>query len=329
MTALAEQQRALLEALFAWPNDNAIENISNCLDGTWARGLKAYQAHGHMLADRTLRGIYPVVAQLLGGDSFASLARAFWHAHPPERGDLAQWGGYLANFVQASDQLRDEPYLGDVARVEWALHTCAGAADRAAGHATFQLMMAHDPATLRLVLAPGCAVLPSAWPVASIVTAHQQGADHAAHEGLAADSVSGYPHTGDHLNMQGDTGGDAHGDSCGEGRGARDTQVHSPSEITPRLAVAREKLCAGVAESAVVWRAGYQPRVRAAVPGEAQLLTALLAGRSLGEAVQGTDQAAVTRGLQSPGVFDFNAWLPMAVQTGLLLGAALFEASAD
>jgi Putative DNA-binding domain len=279
MTGLAQQQQALLDALFAWPNDVATENIANYAYGTWARGLKAYQSHGHMLAERTLQAAYPVLAQLLGADSFAALARAFWHAYPPARGDLAQWGGDLAGFISASEQLREEPYLADVARVEWALHTCAGAADRAAEPATFQLLMAHDPAALRLVLAPGSAVLKSAWPVASIVTAH-----------LLA-SVR----------------------TPGDGQGLRHGLSHSPTEPESGLAAAGAKLRARVAETAVVWRAGYQPQVREAVPGEAEILTALLDGRPLNDAVQRAK------------ALDFNKWLSMAVQTGLLLAAERVE----
>ena len=260
MTGLAQQQQALLDALFARPNDDAIVNIAAYANGTWARGLKAYQSHGHMLAQRTLQAAYPVLAQLLGEDSFAALSRAFWHAHPPARGDLAQWGGELAAFVHASDQLQDEPYLGDVARVEWALHTCAGAADRAPEPSTFELLLSHDPARLRLVLAPGCAVLHSAWPVASIVATHLQS--------------------------------------------------------QPDFEDVGEKLRAGAAETAVVWRAGFQPKVREALPGEAKVLAALLNNCSLDEAV-GSDAS-----------LDFNAWLPMAVQTGLLLAAELIETRA-
>ena len=314
MTTLMQQQQALLDALFTWPRDKDTNNIANYIIHTGARGLKSYQAHGHMLADRTLRGTYPVLAKLLGVDSFAGLARAFWHAHPPARGDLAQWGGELAGFVQASDQLRDEPYLGDVARVEWDLHTCAGASDRAAEPVTFQLLMAHDPATLRLVLAPGCSVLRSAWPVVSIVTAHQHAGIHTRGVGDATDTLAGNAQAGPQV--------DPHGDVRGDGRGARHGQVHSPVQPALTLAAVSAKLRDGVAESAVVWRAGYQPQLRAAVPGEAQLLTALLAGRSLGEAVQ----SAVASAVKSAGALDFNAWLPVAVQSGLLLGAERVEA---
>ena len=93
-----------------------------------------------------------------------------------------------------------------------------------------------------------------------------------------------------------------------------------------------EKLRAGAAETAVVWRAGFQPQVREALPGEANLLAALLDNRSLDEAVHSAVrsdvQGAVQSDLQIAASLDFNAWLPMAVQTGLLLGAELIQASA-
>lgn len=132
----------------------------------------AYQSNGHALAVRALGASYPVLVQLLGEDSFASLARAFWHAQPPVKGDVTRWGEALPGFLASSTQLQDEPYLPDVARVEWALHRCANAADAQADASTFQLLMERDPGLLSLVLAPGCALVQSVWPVASVMTAH-------------------------------------------------------------------------------------------------------------------------------------------------------------
>ena len=172
MSRLAQQQQALLAALFAWPAANAIENVAVSAHYTGARGLKAYQTNGHCLAERALVAAYPVVAQLLGGESFADLARALWHAHPPQCGDIAQWGDTLPAFLQSSSQLQDEPYLSDVARVEWALHCCTSAADASADLSSVALLTTQDPQHLHFTLAPGCAVIGSAWPIASIMGAH-------------------------------------------------------------------------------------------------------------------------------------------------------------
>jgi hypothetical protein len=257
VTGLAQQQQALLDGLFAMPNHDAIKIIAVCAVDTGARGLKAYQANGHMLAQRALAGAYPVVAQLLGDESFGDLARALWHAHPPVRGDVAQWGSALAEFVRTSPQLQDEPYLHDVATVEWALHRCATAANGAAELTTLALLTIHDPDRLHLVLAPGCATVQSPWPVVSILNAHL--------------------------------------------------------EQAPTLAAVGQQLRDALAQDAVVWRAGLRPRVREAAPGESDFLQALLRGKPLGPA------------LDAAPMLDFGAWLPTAVQTGLVLSVVAAE----
>ena len=75
MSLLAMQQRALVSALFA-ADDGATENVANYLMDTWGRGLKAYKANAQALAQRALGAAYPVVARLLGDESFAALASA-------------------------------------------------------------------------------------------------------------------------------------------------------------------------------------------------------------------------------------------------------------
>ena len=252
MNTLAQQQQAMLAVLFDWPDNNAIKNIAICADFTWARGLKAYQTNGHALAERALQAAYPVFAQLMGEDSFSDLARDFWHASPPVRGDIAQWGDGLASFVSASKQLVDDPYLADVAALEWLLHLCAGAADQGVDASSFALLSEHAPEELHLRLSPGCATLHSAWPVVSIVQAH----------------VAGSP---------------------------------GFDEVGLRLRHA-------VAESALVWRVGLRATVRETLPDEQAFLAAVLADQPLDVA------------LSAAPALDISAWLPMAVQSGLLLG---------
>jgi hypothetical protein len=253
MSSLAAQQQALLRALFDWPAESAAHALSAHTQGDGRRGLMAYQTNGHELAQRALAAAYPVLGELLGSESFAALARAYWHACPPRRGDLAQWGGALDQFVRDDEQLADEHYLPDVATLEWALHQALSAADQAADGASFALLTTADPASVCLDLVPGCAALRSPWPVVSIVCAHRDG--------------------------------------------------------TPSLDQAGQRLRAGVAESAVVWRAGWRACVRQAQTGELEFLLALRDGGSLAAALE----AAPT--------LDFGAWLPMAVQSGLVLGA--------
>ena len=179
---LAQQQRALLQALFVRPGTVDTDAADTQLLGQLevhgpqtARGLAAYRANSHALAQRSLLAAYPVMAALIGGDNFALLARDLWHHHPPQCGDLAQWGDALPGFVRASEQLADAPYLSDVARAEWALHRAAGAPDAEPDLPSFARLGQEDPQGLALTLAPGTTVIDSPYPVASLVTAHLHG----------------------------------------------------------------------------------------------------------------------------------------------------------
>lgn len=121
---------------------------------------------------RSLQAAYPVIAQLIGEEAFGHLARDFWEQHPPKHGDLAQWGDELSGLINRIPALQTEPYLADIARAEWALHTAATAAEQAADFASFSLLTEYDPAALTLQLAAGTAVITSNYPIASILTAH-------------------------------------------------------------------------------------------------------------------------------------------------------------
>lgn len=175
---LAQQQQLLLDALFARPGDGrhaADARLNAQLDvrhAQAARGLVAYRSNGHAMAERALRAAYPVIAAMLGDPSFELLTRDLWHAHPPRGGDLALWGDALPGFLQANDQLSDVPYLGDVARAEWALHRAASAADAEPDLPSFARLASEDPQGLALSLSPGTTVIGSRYPVASLVTAH-------------------------------------------------------------------------------------------------------------------------------------------------------------
>jgi Putative DNA-binding domain len=177
-TTLAQQQRDLLNAIYT-TNTIAI-NIINTLSTDAQisqqqghhRGLKAYKSNATASAQRSLKTAYPVIAQLIGSDAFDYLALDFWAQHPPMRGDLAQWGSELAEFITTIPALQTEPFLSDVAKAEWALHTAATATDQAADLATFVLLTEQDANALTLQLAPGTALIHSSYPIASVMTAH-------------------------------------------------------------------------------------------------------------------------------------------------------------
>lgn len=171
MTREALRQQALLRAL--WRESSADRLAS------WLReparidaGLSAYRANAGAHAERALAAAFPTLQQLLGDDSFAALARACWQADPPLRGDLAQWGAGLPAFIADAAQLADEPYLADMARLDWAVHQAEQAAD-AQDARGLPLLAEVDPQRLRLRLQPGSALIASAHPIATIWLAHR------------------------------------------------------------------------------------------------------------------------------------------------------------
>lgn len=292
---LADQQSALLSALFCGANasQSASKNIAAHVDSTGTNGLFIYKNNALALSVRVLQAAYPVLAQFLGDDNFEPLAQEFWCQCPPQRGDLAQWGDRLPSFVAAHAQLADEPFLGDVAALEWALHCSATGADRDRDPASFAVLMAHDPGEIRLQLAPGTAVLASPWPIVSLWQAHQPAPSHTDLKAPLGDQ--------------------------------------SDAKLGSDLQAVSELLQQRVGQTAIIWRDGHQPRVREALPGEAGLLQALLAGQSLGAALQEPEAAAAllvdaADATKVSAALDFGAWLPMAVQTGLLLSASRREA---
>ena len=172
----ALRQQMLLRALLGDARPGVVEAWLSQTPARKRRGLHAYQANAGALAERALAAACPTVAQLVGDDSFAALARACWRAHPPQRGDVATWGDALPAFIEAASQLADEPYLADVARLDWAVHRAEQAADDDAPAAGLDLLASADPAGLQLRLRAGHAVLLSRHPVQAIWAAHRSSA---------------------------------------------------------------------------------------------------------------------------------------------------------
>ena len=151
-------------------------------DAAASAGLRAYRANAHASARRALATACPTLVTLLGDDDFAALSHEFWHAHPPTRGDLGEWGDVLPDWIATHAGLAEWPYLADCARLDLALHGCERAADTEPDTDSLALLASGEPSRLRLHLLPGVAVLASAWPVASIHAAHAAVADERAFE---------------------------------------------------------------------------------------------------------------------------------------------------
>ncbi len=164
----ATRQQGLLRGLSSGSVDGLREH-----GGRAARALEAYRANAQAIAERALAAAFPTVQAMVGADDFKHLAREFWHAHPPRRGDLGEWGDAFAAWLQAHSAMAPWPYLADSARLDFALHRNERAADAIFDAASPSLLESTDPVRLHMRLMPGTALIRSAWPVVSIYRAHR------------------------------------------------------------------------------------------------------------------------------------------------------------
>jgi len=168
------RQQQLLRALWQRAGDGSLVGWLREPPARAAQGLSAYRGNAAAIAERALSAAFPTVQQLIGEESFAQLARVFWHRQPPHRGDLARYGDGLAEWISHDRQLASEPYLADVARVDWAVHVIEHAADVAAAPTGLSLLADDEPSQLTLRLRPSLAIVQSRFPVVTIWQAHRR-----------------------------------------------------------------------------------------------------------------------------------------------------------
>jgi hypothetical protein len=65
--------------------------------------------------------IYPILHQILGDETFASMAELFIETHPSVHRSIRWYGSELADFLAAQPPFAGEPALAEVARFEWTL----------------------------------------------------------------------------------------------------------------------------------------------------------------------------------------------------------------
>lgn len=124
------------------------------------RGLSAYRGNIVALAAQALAVPFTRLREALGEDEFASLAWTFWRAHPPECGDLGEWGGALEGFLL--ERAGAASGLPDLARLDWALHRAERAEDVALDADSLARLGDTPPEGLWLRLRPGVALLAQA-----------------------------------------------------------------------------------------------------------------------------------------------------------------------
>ncbi len=140
------------------------------------RGIEVYRNNYRGNLHDALAGAYPVIRQLAGDEFFRLLAKHYIAQHASRSGNLHHYGDGMASFLTDFEPARQLAYLPDMARLEWAYHRAYLADDSV----PFELnrLAAIPPehyGELVWRLHPSCSLLTTAYPVAAIWQAHQEG----------------------------------------------------------------------------------------------------------------------------------------------------------
>ena len=164
MNTLAHLQRDFIGALFG---ESPVD----------AR-MEIYRRGAHANLRGALAAAYPVVLRLVGAAFFDEAARRYAIAAPSTSGDLNEFGAGFADFLERYPHAAGLAYLGDVARLEWAVHESLRAADAPpCDFAALGAVAAEQQGGIRFRLHPAVRLLASPHPIVAIWEANQSGRD--------------------------------------------------------------------------------------------------------------------------------------------------------
>ncbi len=128
MSELARLQRAFAAALHDGRCEEAAPRV-RAAGVLPAERLALYRRNMRAAQHDALGATYPVVRRLVGDAFFRVLALDYLRAWPSRSGNLDELGHALAAFIATYAPAAELAYLADVARLEWACHESALAAE--------------------------------------------------------------------------------------------------------------------------------------------------------------------------------------------------------
>jgi len=170
---LREFQRAVLDDLIAGLAGEA--RVDAFLATPLDRARFAVHRNNTLASlELVLGATFPVVRRLVGDAFFRKATWDFIRAHPPAVARLHAYGGGFGPFLAAYAPAASEPYLGDVAALEWARTEAYFAADAPAlAPAALEGIAEEDYAALRFALHPSARLVCSDFPVLTIWRTNQ------------------------------------------------------------------------------------------------------------------------------------------------------------
>lgn len=137
---------------------------------TAAQGRRAiYQGNVMNALAGVLAAAYPVCRAHVGATRFDAAARAFVRATPPRIPQLSAYGDGFAAFLDQAPNWQDMPYIGDVARLEWARVEAYFSADaEPLAPARLATIAEHRYPALRFTLHPTTRLVAARYPVSRV-----------------------------------------------------------------------------------------------------------------------------------------------------------------
>ena len=173
MLELHELQQHFAAAVVDGDGRELAQSIIDDAPGATAR-LGIYATHYRVTLIDALSATFPVVRQLVGDPFFRMAARRYVREKPPVRPCLFEYGGEFPAFIDCLPEARSLAYLGDVARLEWAVNEAWHAPDvPTLVEDAAAWMVAGGFSDLSLRLHPSCRLIASPFPVDRIWQVHQ------------------------------------------------------------------------------------------------------------------------------------------------------------
>ncbi len=143
--------------------------ISNAGGPDAARRFGIYHNNVNASLSAALAARFPVVERLVGEEFFRATALLFVERHPPRSPVLSKYGARFPDFLDRFEPVAALPYLGDVARLEWARAVAYHAADdHAINIASLSAMPADRLPDVRMTFHASTRVVASDYPIVSI-----------------------------------------------------------------------------------------------------------------------------------------------------------------
>lgn len=181
-------QSEIKEALLR-PSSSVPECFDRSGAGVLAERFAIYRNNLYSSLLESLQAVFPVLEQLVGKASFKALALDFIKQHSPESPCLFEYGAQMAAFIKHSYRFSAQPYLSDVARLEYSILQSTHAADCNI-QADILVKLSTDPDALdvaRFYFSPATQLIQFEYAAASIWQAHQY---QDCHERLAQINVN-------------------------------------------------------------------------------------------------------------------------------------------